>query len=190
MSATDDAAVEREAESAAPKRRVGLVLQGPHTRAVADLCAACPSGETGCCSQPPDLSWADVGRVASLGGARFLEDELSAGRLVAGPRGLAVQRIPGGPSGGTKCGYHGERGCTLSPERRSAACNYYICPEALAEAGDEALVVEAGSLAWTAAYHQWNEALSEEVERLGTPTLGEALFAELGRLFLERSASR
>jgi hypothetical protein len=173
---------------------VYLVLLGPHTRVVASLCAACPQGPTGCCTSPPDLSWTDIGRVASLGGAGWLAEQVQRGRLLRGPRGLVVQRIPMDAGAPTKCVYHGEQGCTEPPERRSAACNYYVCSEALAEAGPEATPVEAGSAAWTAAYQIWDEILSAEVggwESQGAGPADEArLFEHLGRRFGELSGER
>lgn len=175
----------------APPARVRLSLLGPHTRVVADLCASCPAGPLGCCSQPPDLSWADIGRVASLGGARFLADEISAGRLTASPHGLSVKRIPAGPTGETKCVYHGAEGCEVPPEQRSAACNYYVCRDALETAGEEAFSVEAASLSWTSAYHGWNEILSiDAAARAAGDETGTSFFDELGSRFAELSARR
>lgn len=164
------------------ERPVRLVLLGPHTRVLAELCASCPLGPTGCCSTPPDLSWADIARIASLGGVDWLIDEMGAGRLLRGPRGLLVARVAaagggrpdaavaagGGRPGaaavqGTKCVYHGEQGCSVSPDRRSAACNYYVCQDALAGAEDENAGVEAASAAWTTQYQIWDEILSSEI---------------------------
>lgn len=161
------------------RRRVRLVLLGPHTRVVAELCAVCPSGALGCCSQPPDLSWADIGRIASLGGARFLVEEIAAGRLVESALGLHVKRIAAGAPFDTKCVYHGEGGCTIGEDRRSAACNYYVCNEALETVGEDASSVEAAMVAWTSAYHGYNEALSID----GKGPVGERLFEELGSQF-------
>ncbi len=176
-------------------RPVHLVLLGPHTRVVASLCAACPQGKTGCCTSPPDLSWTDIGRIASLGGGEWLAAEVGCGRLLRGPRGLVVQRIALGEGGSTKCVYHGDEGCTVAPDRRSAACNYYVCAEALAEAGPDATGVEAGSAAWTAAYQIWDELLSAEVgswesqasqaSQASGPEDEARLFEHLGRRFAE-----
>ncbi len=143
------------------ERPVRLVLLGPHTRVVAELCASCPLGPLGCCSTPPDLSWADIARIASLGGVDWLIDEMGAGRLLRGPRGLLVERVAAAQ--GTKCVYHGEQGCSVSPDRRSAACNYYVCQDALASAEDEDAGVEAASAAWTTQYQIWDEILSSEI---------------------------
>ncbi len=170
---------------------VHLVLLGPHTRVVAALCAACPQGPTGCCTSPPDLSWTDIGRIASLGGVAWLVDEARSGRLLRGPRGLVVARIEAGGAAETKCVYHGEQGCSIPPERRSAACNYYVCGDALAEAGPEATAVEAGSAAWTAAYQIWDEILASEIgswEQQATAEAHEGQLLEgLGRRFRELS---
>lgn len=148
------------------ERAVHLVLLGPHTRVVAALCAACPLGPVGCCSSPPDLSWADIGRIASLGGVEWLIEEMGAGRLLKGPRGLLVDRVTPRGAEMARCVYHAEMGCTVSTDRRSAACNYYVCREALGgEEGEEGenAGVEAASAAWTTQYQTWDEILSAEV---------------------------
>lgn len=168
---------------------VRLVLLGPHTRLVADLCAACPQGATGCCSAPPDLSWADLGRVVALGGLDWVLAELGEGRLLAGPRGLVVRRVASDEpaSGATKCVYHGELGCTLTPDLRSAACNYYLCKDALATSGDDGFGVEAAGAAWTTQYAAWNEELSIDLLRGWEASVADggerALLVELGRRF-------
>ncbi len=51
----------------------------------------------------------------------------------------------------------------MSPDRRSAACNYYVCQDALASAEDEDAGVEAASAAWTTQYQIWDEILSSEI---------------------------
>jgi len=169
---------------------VHLVLLGPHTRVVASLCAACPIGPVGCCATPPDLSWADIGRVVSLGGTAWLAEETRTGRLRRGPHGLVVERIAADPLS-TKCVYHGEQGCTVSPDRRSAACNYYVCGDALAVDEPGVTGAEAASRAWTAQYETWDEVLSAEVggwaARPESPDDDTQLFEHLGRRFLELS---
>ena len=97
----------------------------------APLCGRCPYGGAGCCESPPAFSWADVGRIVIHGGDRFVREELAAGRLHPGQRGLRVTLAA--PTAGRPacCGYLGAAGCTLSPERRSATCNYYACDELL-----------------------------------------------------------
>jgi hypothetical protein len=175
--------------------RVRLVLLGPHTRVVASLCAACPQGATGCCTSPPDLSWADIGRIAALGGADWLLAELAAGRLERRPTGMVVRRVPISEerAGEQKCVYHAAQGCTLSPDRRSAACNYYVCKEALAEVeeDDTAVPIEAASAAWTAQYQAWNEILFAEIRswgaEAGDPAGDARLIDRLGQRFCELS---
>ena len=171
---------------------VHLVLLGPHTRVVADLCASCPLGPLGCCSTPPDLSWADIARIAALGGVDWLLAEIAAGRLSRGPRGLLVERVltsPGEGPSGDKCVYHGEQGCSIPPERRSAACNYYVCADVLAAAGPDEPAVEAAQAAWTAQYQTWDEILSAEVGgwagRAESPDDDRCLFEALAKRFAE-----
>ncbi|EYF00015.1 Hypothetical protein CAP_1627 [Chondromyces apiculatus DSM 436] len=130
---------------------IRLELAGPHTRIHAVLCLACPHGPAGCCAAPPAVAWADIGRIASLGGAAWLLHEIAEGRLRPSPRGLAILRVPpadveGRPFPG-RCVYLGPRGCTIAPERRSATCNYYVCDEALAPEGAPAATVRAAHAA-------------------------------------------
>lgn len=167
------------------KPRVHLVLLGPHTRVVATLCAACPSGPAGCCAAPPGLSWADIGRIESLGGGAWLIAEIRAGRLRRGPRGLIIDRMEM-EGGGRKCIYHGPEGCTVSPDRRSAACNYYICGDALEDGGPDVVAAEAACLSWTAQYAAWDEVLSAEVGGWGERGEDDEapLFEQLGRRYL------
>lgn len=172
-----------------------LVLLGPHTRVVASLCAACPSGPAGCCAAPPGLSWADIGRIAALGGAAWVAREMRAGRLRRGPRGLIIERVDPAGDDARKCVYHAAgEGCTVPADRRSAACNYYVCGDALAGEGTEVIAAEAACRAWTAQYATWDEILSDEVR--GWKTTAEtdeaetALFTRLGRRFRELSGWR
>ena len=161
------------------------MLLGPHTRVVADLCASCPTGPAGCCAAPPGLSWADIGRIASLGGAVWLVEEVRSGRLRRGPRGLIIDRVEM-DGGGRKCVYHGHQGCTVPPDRRSAACNYYICGDALEGGGPEVVAAEAACLSWTAQYAAWDEVLSAEVGGWGARAEDEEqpLFERLGRRYV------
>lgn len=181
------------------ERTVHLILLGPHTRVVASLCAACPTGPAGCCAAPPGLSWADIGRIASLGGARWILDEMRATHLRRGPRGLIIDRIVsrhaeaelGGD--GKKCVYHGDLGCSIAADRRSAACNYYVCGDALEGAGPEVVGAEAACAAWTAQYATWDEILSAEVTGWKGRSEDEEdvvrLFEHLGKRFRELSSS-
>lgn len=174
------------------ERRVHLVLLGPHTRIVASLCGSCPMGPAGCCVAPPGLSWVDIGRIASLGGAVWMVEEMRKGHLRRGPHGLVVHSVAVTPLSG-KCVYHGEQGCTVPPDRRSAACNYYVCGEALALGGPEVVGVEAAGAAWTAQYAFWYEIVSAEVGGWdGRPESADVdvqLFEHLGRRFQELSGT-
>jgi hypothetical protein len=114
--------------------RLTIVGQRPHTQLLSSLCAACPYSPAGCCVAPPRLDWSDIGRVVTLGGRDWLLAEIAAKRLVAGERWLSVTRpkkqlAPGGPREAA-CVYHGPTGCTISHDRRSATCNYYVCDAA------------------------------------------------------------
>ena len=184
-----------EQAAALPERRVHLVLLGPHTRVVATLCVACPTGPAGCCAAPPGLSWADIGRIAALGGAAWVVAEMRAGRLRRGPRGLIIERVDPAGDGAKKCVYHADgSGCFVPPDRRSAACNYYVCGDALEEGGGEVVAAEAACRAWTAQYATWDEILSAEVRGWGgtaeTDEAEEGLFTRLGERFRELSGWR
>ncbi len=119
---------------------IRLKLAGADTRLESTLCEACPQGAVGCCVSPPDLGWADVGRVVSRGGRDWILAELASGNLAPRPHGLAVRRVRRRDSATTprrlKCVYHGLHGCTIAPERRSATCNYFLCADAFAEGGE------------------------------------------------------
>ena len=112
-----------------------VIADGVHTRLESPLCNRCPQGITGCCAAPPVIAWADLGRIVSLGGAQWLLDQLAGNKLYPCPRGLAIHRVdnPDVVTTGRakKCVYHGERGCTVAHDRRSATCNYYVCDDAL-----------------------------------------------------------
>lgn len=146
-----------------------LELAGPDTLLASPLCARCPQGSTGCCAGPPALAWSDLGRVVARGGRDWLISELSAGRLHPCARGLGIRRVenPDAAASGyaKKCVYHGPSGCTISPDRRSATCNYYLCDEAFAEAGEEkgdadVLAARAVHDRLTALYAEQDEALA------------------------------
>ncbi len=97
--------------------------------------------------------------------------------------------------GAKKCVYHADgQGCFVPPDRRSAACNYYVCGDALSEEGAEVVAAEAACRAWTAQYATWDEILSAEVRGwAGTPETDEAeegLFTHLGERFRELSGWR
>jgi hypothetical protein len=119
---------------------IRLVQAEAHTRLESTLCAACPQGSLGCCVSPPELGWADVGRIVSRGGRDWILAELAAGNLQLRPDGLAIRRVRRRESAlvprRLKCVYHGGEGCTIPPDRRSATCNYFLCADAFAEGGE------------------------------------------------------
>jgi hypothetical protein len=119
---------------------IHLALAGPHTRLASTLCAACPQGRAGCCAAPPAVAWADIGRIAHLGGIAWLIDEIKAGRLRPIARGLAILRVePSRDEGGgwpARCVYLGAGGCAIPYDRRSATCNYYLCDDAFEHEGN------------------------------------------------------
>ncbi|MBI2388323.1 MAG: hypothetical protein HYV09_01790 [Deltaproteobacteria bacterium] len=141
----------------------------PHLKLDAELCGRCPQGVTGCCAAPPVVAWADLGRIVLLGGRDWLLAELAAGRLYPCARGLALQRVENPDAAATgrakKCVHHGERGCTIPPDRRSATCNYYVCDEAWSEAGDtrELRRARASQERLTEDYARWDLLLGERV---------------------------
>lgn len=149
-------------------------------------------GPAGCCAAPPGLSWADMGRMATLGQARWIVDEMRAGRLRRGPRGIIIERVESVPDGGKKCIYHADgQGCTVPAERRSASCNYYVCGDALEGEGADMVAAEAACAAWMQQYATWDEILSAEVGGWGAtpedPAAEERLFEHLGVRFQELS---
>jgi hypothetical protein len=102
------------------------VAELPERFAAIDVLVNCAGG----------VAWSDAGRIVTLGGLDFLLAELAAGNLAPSPRGLAIRRVEASDGAGPKrCTYHGPQGCTIPPDRRSATCNYYVCDDALAEAG-------------------------------------------------------
>jgi hypothetical protein len=118
---------------------IRLELAGVDSLLLSPLCRSCPQGRAGCCAAPPAVAWADIGRIVRFGGREFLLDELRAGRLVASARGLAIRRVPASEGFPARCTYlgTGDRGCVLTPDRRSATCNYYLCDDAFALAERE-----------------------------------------------------
>ncbi len=154
---------------------IRVVASGPHTRLESELCGQCPQGVTGCCAAPPVIAWADLGRIVNLGGAPWLLEELAHERLYPCPRGLAIHRVENPDAATTgrerKCVYHGERGCTVPHDRRSATCNYYVCDDALGGASPAlrdkltadfaewdlvlAARVRARPLEWTLEFLEW-----------------------------------
>ena len=112
-----------------------LTIAGPDTQLLSTLCAACPYSRAGCCVAPPRLDLSDIGRIVAHGGRDWLLEEIAAKRIVVGERWLSVTRpkrplVPGGAREAA-CVYHAHTGCTISHDRRSATCNYYLCDAAL-----------------------------------------------------------
>lgn len=119
---------------------IRLELNREHTRLHSSLCFQCPHGPTGCCASPPGVDWSDVGRIVTLGGREWLLEQIAAGALRPGPRGLLLRRVENREANAgvwpTKCVYHGPQGCTIPPDRRAATCNYYICDDAFLFGGE------------------------------------------------------
>lgn len=140
----------------------------PHTLVLSTLCARCPMGTTGCCATPPALEWSDLGRIVSLGGASFLLDRIADGSLRTGPRGLFITRVSPREGEGARCVFHGPSGCTIEPDRRSATCNYYVCEDAIAHAGEGqgdrvAARARRSRDALTDRFGAWDRALADRV---------------------------
>ena len=156
---------------------IRLEIAGGDSLLLSSLCARCPQGPAGCCASPPALAWADIGRVVLHRGLEWLLDEIRAGRLRPGPRGLSILR-PGAPA---KCTYHGPTGCTIPPDRRSATCNYYLCDDALADGG-EPHAAHVAVEALTGLYGKWDVEIGERVRGLWPegPAWDAAFLAWLG----------
>ena len=115
---------------------IRLELLGAHTRVHAALCNACPQGPAGCCASPPGVEWSDLGRIVSLGGTTWLLDQLAAGNLKRGGRALNIRRREADAAGPRRCVFHEGQGCTIPADRRTATCNFYVCDDAFARAGE------------------------------------------------------
>lgn len=174
---------------------IRLALAGAHTHLTSPLCARCPQGSTGCCAAPPVVAWADLGRIVSLGGRDWLLAEIAAGRLRPCPRGLAIDRVENPDAAATgwprRCVYHGAKGCTIAPERRSATCNYYVCDDAFehAERRGDPSVARRVHDRLTELYARWDLELAAQV---GEPSWDAAFLDALGAAFerLARDAGR
>ncbi|HLN63961.1 MAG TPA: hypothetical protein VK464_20760 [Symbiobacteriaceae bacterium] len=154
---------------------IRLELSGEHTRLHSSLCYECPHGMTGCCASPPGVDWSDIGRIVTLGGRDWLLEQLEAGNLRTGARGLLLKRVANdqGNAGTwpTKCVYHGPQGCTIPPDRRAATCNYYICDDAFLYGGEnqgnaDAVTGREAHAVLMALYGRWDlEVLAKVEER-------------------------
>ena len=171
-----------------------LRVLGAHSHITSSQCADCPHSAGGCCRAPPRLDWADLGRIVQLGGRDWLLEEVAAGRLQQIPRGLAIRRrktflAPGKPRD-LACAYLGSSGCSISPERRPATCNYYVCDEALL-VGSGAAQAQARKLheSLVSRYILWDACFVQEIDELWPegPPYDTAFFDWLGRRFRELS---
>ena len=152
-----------------------LTLAGPDTLLTSPLCARCPSGPAGCCAAPPAVAWADIGRIVRHGGGDWLLAEIASGRLRPCPRGLAIARIQG--PHGLACTYLGERGCELSPDRRSVTCNEYLCEDAFVAAerasDPSAAAARAAHARLEYALSRWDAFVSAELAAGDSPSAAD-----------------
>jgi hypothetical protein len=142
---------------------IRLAMAGPHTAILSTLCARCPIGPTGCCASPPGIEWSDLGRIVSLGGRTFLLEQLAAGRLRPGRRGLLIQRVEPRAGDLKRCVFHGPEGCTIEPSQRAATCNYYVCEDALVAGGEAEGAGRTALEAIVALYGRWDLEIAERV---------------------------
>lgn len=171
-----------------------LVVLGPHTHLLSDVCAACPHSPAGCCIAPPEMDWSDAGRVVALGGAAWLEGEIAARRLLPSASGLRLRKVkavarPDGPKL-AKCTYHAEAGCTIAQDRRPATCNYYVCESVYDEGRVSAAPARDAHRRLAAAYAAWDAELAARVaERWPEGAPWDAAFlAWLGEAFTALAA--
>lgn len=169
---------------------IRLTLAGPDTLSLSTLCARCPAGPAGCCATPPGVEWSDIGRIVARGGASFLLDQIAASALRPGPRGLFIRRVAGPLGEPHRCAFFGPAGCTLPPDRRAATCNYYVCDDAIAEAGEaqgdrDARRARRARDQWMTRFGAWDRALADRVaDRYPAgPPWDHAFLAWLGDAF-------
>ncbi len=152
---------------------IRLELGGEHTRLHSTLCYQCPHGMTGCCASPPGVDWSDIGRIVTLGGRDWLLEQVAAGNLRTGARGLLLKRVANDQANAgvwpTKCVYHGPQGCTIPPDRRAATCNYYICDDAFLVGGEnqgdpDAVAGREAHAVLMALYGRWDLEILAKVE--------------------------
>jgi hypothetical protein len=151
---------------------IHLEIAGPHTRLCSSLCSECPQGNTGCCAGPPELDWADIGRVVALGGRDFLLAEIASGNLFAGGGGLQIRRVRKRTTSADprrlRCVYHSSTGCSIDASLRSATCNYYLCEDAFVHGGvnrgdPSALAARATHASLREQFSRWNSLLADRV---------------------------
>ncbi len=175
---------------------LGIDGSGPHTILLSTLCGQCPQGATGCCTGPPEYDWSDIGRVVFLGGRDFLLEGITHGHLTPSARGLVLRRVRGRASPDARrrlaCVHHGPKGCTISPDRRPATCNYYLCQDAYDEPSAGASVqtcrtTHAQLAGW---YRAWDDTIASLIRELwpGGPVWDTVFLDWLGDRFRELSA--
>lgn len=165
---------------------ITLSRRGPHALVLSTLCARCPMGDAGCCATPPALEWSDLGRIAALGGTSFVLQRIADGSLKTGPRGLFIKRVAPREGAVRRCVFHGPTGCTIPHDRRSATCNYYVCEDAIAHAGEvpgDRVSARARKTrdALTDRFGSWDRAIADRVKERWPdgPPWDEAFFAWL-----------
>jgi len=169
-----------------------LVLAGPHTKLLSSVCEACPYSPAGCCVAPPRLDLSDIGRIVALGGRDWVLQEIAAKRLVVGARWLSVLRpkrplVPNGPRE-AKCVYHGPTGCTISHDRRSGTCNYYVCDAA--RAGEHEAQARKVHDELVASFTRWDVVINERIDATWPefPAFDAVFLDWLGATFTELTA--
>jgi hypothetical protein len=169
---------------------IHLEIAGASTRICSTLCA-------GCCAGPPELDWADIGRVVALGGRDFLLAEIASGNLLVESGGLQIRRVRRRTTSldprRARCVYHSPTGCSIDPSLRSATCNYYLCEDAFVHGGVNrgdpiALAARAAHASLREQLTRWNSDLAERVRASHpdgpsfTPEFLDWLGAELQRI--------
>lgn len=170
---------------------IRLIVAREHTTILSSLCATCPYSPAGCCTAPPRLDWSDIARIVRLGGRDWLLEEIAAGRLVIGERWLSIKRRKSVPrENGPRiaaCVYHGPQGCTISPDRRAATCNYYVCEEAFSKGGAEGPRAREVHADLVRTFSEWDAELQRRIAEAWPdgPALDAAFLDWLGETFEE-----